>query len=1425
MKRNFLLSILLTLVAAIGMAQTSTWPITLTTADGLPGKKGPKNYIFESQLFKLDEAISSLRYTVVSTNTVDTLATAYDGMSAGWGPGFPFFSLAEFQILRADGTPIEYFAVSNAEAPNDGSILNLNDGNNANHFHSTYGSIGELPQEYHYIELELSEPVDEFKIRTYTRGRFWKNMPTYVGLTPGGEEYLPYPEQEFSLGEQVVNDYELAEGGFFLIESNVGEYYYEGGERTYPGGGFYYSPYGAHVTPNAASLVYLIPTYEENTYKVAWLNNGHFIKNSKTNRSEWLNWTDNESDAARITFTPCDSLPEDFVMTTNVDGVERTITADALGKMAISVTDSLAVRSRPHAAHFTIWKADVNTNAIKFMLEEAVAEAKERLDLYGCNENYDAGEYDALMAAVAGAEEILANNDASVSDVLNARKGINRLIIPYSMTAIWNYIDSVDRISEAIDNGDIEISCGPEWQEGTYPDGAIDHLYNAIDEALVAAESAGSLADVDEAIATLKAAVAGFWASKVTNVKPFPFRVNQEYGLPGEKINSVWRWESPTYYFSEEVDALRFTVLDTYAKRLFSGSDKPFVCINEFELYNVTGEKIELTENSFETNSVDPGDGQGIAGLVDGNTGNGYHYQSATGDGYDYDGSEYVYLDITLPEPISGFKYVQYGRGNYDAYADVPTDFVFGYYGETVPPDDILIINPNNACVGEKITDVSQITDDGIYAIQGLNNCDPVYGVGDDPQFYNGINKYGKNINSSCAFSIRSAEDGKYVIQSLADGKYWSRQIDEDGWATATSTIYRTQAAEVFIEPRCNDNLPNSFVIYMYNDTVMRDYENVPYVIFQDWTNYLGYGTVSDLSMNNNDGKGEWYIYKMTMDNPYQYWLNNIVAAAESMGYVESNNPGYYKNLGTFPEALAAAQAAVDAKDEAKCKKAIVALNTAIANTETMTPNPVVEGVYIFESAYEEFFNKQGVRKAMCVYPNDGSSSYVESSEKLYWGDLPEGEYYKADDVYKFELISAKESDKVQQWLADSIITPKQAENAYYIKNVAYNVYIGAQDRQSKSMGTTTEPEAVYIIRQQAPAKFDIWNPENYSGYSSLHAESHGLGSGVGGDICYWDASSGQSQWHLRRINHVEAVSIDDLDCTPESQATLLVNMTNTRNVVAFQFDLYLPSGIEIATADGEPMIALSADRVNTHTVTSVKLANGSIRMMAYSNSNAPFSGYEGTIARMTLNIPAAIAYGSYTVQLKNIRIVTEAQEEIRLADATATININKVSGDANGNGTVSISDAVATVNYILGRTPDNFRFEAADTNNDGKISLIDVVNIIDLILNPVAEQQTGRSYKRAATSSETLTADDATSTDGRLALPVAFNNINAYTAVQMDVELPEGATLESATLGDRASSHSVTWSKISDRKARIIAYSLNNATIDGTDGTLLTLN
>ena len=535
-----------------------------------------------------------------------------------------------------------------------------------------------------------------------------------------------------------------------------------------------------------------------------------------------------------------------------------------------------------------------------------------------------------------------------------------------------------------------------------------------------------------------------------------------------------------------------------------------------------------MTEENFKTNSVNPSDGQGLAGICDGNHSTYWH--GAYSDGQDPNGYEnnpaYVYIEVTLPYAIDGFKYRQVGRGN---ACNTPTDFAFGPAGEDQTTSTAMFPDEFNAVLGEKITDASQITDDGIYALAGLISCDPVnFFEGEDgprePRFYNGIYQHGEFLQSVCAFNIAKTEDGKFTIQSLADGTYWSNQVDEDGWCGGSATAFKNKAAKVSIEPNNNDGLPNSFVIYMYDENQMRDGEAHPYLIFQDWGDNIGVFSVTGLDANDKDGEGEWYIYKMTMDTPYYFWLKNLVASAESMGLVYSNDPGYYKELGTFPEALAKAQAAVEAKDDAACKAMIAELNAAIAGVEAVSPNPVVEGTYVIEAAQATFFELQGVYKAFYVYPNNDDAA-VTSEHKLFWGDAPEGDYKDASKVYHFKLESAKNSDKVQQWVADSVITAAQAEETFFIKNVYYNVYIGAQDGTSKRLGTTENPEAVYIFRQQKPTIYDIWNPEGANW--SLHMESHGNGAGSNGGLVYWTGTAEASWWRLRSVS--EGTSISDI--------------------------------------------------------------------------------------------------------------------------------------------------------------------------------------------------------------------------------------------------------------------------------------------------------
>jgi hypothetical protein len=58
------------------------------------------------------------------------------------------------------------------------------------------------------------------------------------------------------------------------------------------------------------------------------------------------------------------------------------------------------------------------------------------------------------------------------------------------------------------------------------------------------------------------------------------------------------------------------------------------------------------------------------------------------------------------------------------------------------------------------------------------------------------------------------------------------------------------------------------------------------------------------------------------------------------------------------------------------------------------------------------------------------------------------------------------------------------------------------------------------------------------------------------------------------------------------------------------------------------------------------------------------------------------------------------------------------IPGDANNDGSVSIADVTAVINYINGIVVANFDVIAADVNGDGKISIADVTGIINIINN-----------------------------------------------------------------------------------------------------------
>ncbi|MBR5848673.1 MAG: hypothetical protein IKY69_04305 [Bacteroidaceae bacterium] len=1184
MKRGLLLSCLLALVALVGSAQEITkFPITLTAADGLPGPKIVQNFVFKSKVYNLEKEVTKLRFTVCSTNTAETAKeNSHDGISANEGPGYPFFTMSEFRIYNGEGKQIEYTATTNSVDPNDGGGVEiLNDGKENSHYHSAYGGrCLSYAYDFHYLEFELAEPVSSFSFNWNTRSGYYKNLITYMGITDG-TIYHPYPEQEFQLGEQVTSPEEFAkEGALFVLQGDANTFIKEynftlnsTGEEInnvyeYPGNLYMLSPYGGTETPSAANLFYLTPDVEnENTYKFCWLNTGRYILAHKytggAGNDEWASWTKDITRAASIEFAPCDTVEGNFSL--SMDNKLHFLGYDGYARMGLMADEDSALytTSRPTSYTWKIYKASINGSAITAQLQAEIDEADARIEAIGGKvPNYDEGEYDALAAALSNAKELVANPEVTAAEILAAKRNLNRLTAAYAAVGLWVYVDSIATIGELIENEELPVCQGPEWVNGAYNLEVFDAMQMLSDNIQLVIEKCESLADVDIAIEEIYNAISQFWASKISGVKELPFRVGTpDDGLPGTNVNRVWIWESPMYLLTEEVDALRFTVFKTHSGRNVSGfDDRPFVCINEFELYDQSGAKIPLTADCFETNSIAGNDGAGLAGLCDGGkeTDTGKHFHSAWSTDDEFTGEDYFYLDIILPEPISGFKYIQYGRGN--DCPDTPTDFVFSAAGETYTPDDIDLPELYNTKLGEKVTDASQITDDGLYAIVGLINCAPEGDGSGYEKFYSSNNVYGKKIAAPCAFTITKTgdEDGTFYIRSLSDSKFWSNEIDEDGWNGGSATSDITKAGKFHIVPNAEaradadkEEFPNTFAIYMYNDTVKRANEQIddsgtpvphPYIVAQDWGGGTGYFSIPDLTYNDFDGEGEWYIYKMTMDNPYIYWLKSVYAAASAVDVKVGPDPGFYSEAtaGEYAKALIKAQAAIEADDNATAKEAVFALEAASGLLATAEVNPMVPGSYVVEASWGAYFEQQGVTKAMCSYFNDFEDEGALSDYSLWWTDGPT-DLENPAIYYQFEFISAANSEQVLVWLEDSVITAEQAANAYFIKSKEIGQYIGISSitddegipQRSKDIGFTEEPEYPYIVRATAAYQFDLWCPVGPN--NCLHMESHNNGGGSVGDIVYWGGGANTaSAWTLRSID--ARTSIDTPVVSPEGE-------------------------------------------------------------------------------------------------------------------------------------------------------------------------------------------------------------------------------------------------------------------------------------------------
>lgn len=146
--------------------------------------------------------------------------------------------------------------------------------------------------------------------------------------------------------------------------------------------------------------------------------------------------------------------------------------------------------------------------------------------------------------------------------------------------------------------------------------------------------------------------------------------------------------------------------------------------------------------------------------------------------------------------------------------------------------------------------------------------------------------------------------------------------------------------------------------------------------------------------------------------------------------------------------------------------------------------------------------------------------------------------------------------------------------------------------------------------------------------------------------------------------------------------------------------------------------------------------------------------------------------------------------------------------GDANASGNVDVADVVTEVNYMVGRDPKPFIFEAADVNDDTDIDILDVVGTVNIIMAPEAADNKSLALSVATYSVE----NGILYVDCPIELAGVQAELNGSRDVTEITVLPALRGMENT--GD--------W--VSDESYRFVAFSLSGKTLESGRHALLSI-
>ena len=286
------------------------------------------------------------------------------------------------------------------------------------------------------------------------------------------------------------------------------------------------------------------------------------------------------------------------------------------------------------------------------------------------------------------------------------------------------------------------------------------------------------------------------------------------------------------------------------------------------------------------------------------------------------------------------------------------------------------------------------------------------------------------------------------------------------------------------------------------------------------------------------------------------------------------------------------------------------------------------------------------------------------------------------------------------------------------------------------------------------------------------------------------------------------------------AEVVMPVELVNTTEVMGIECKVQIPEGFSVAKkADGSLKVE-QTERKADQTLTAA--VDGNV-LTVKTNGTQAYTGNTGAVFTIAIAPDEATAPADYVLKVTDVKFVNATGVASR-PDAKTTLTLRDyVLGDVDSDQLVAINDAVIVMNHIVGADTPAFNAKAADMDGNGSVEINDAV----LIMNTVVGTESTKSIKK--TSATEPNADELTAADieicqgGTAMLSLDLANLDALTAAQFEITLPEGITAGKALAGERASRHMIKTNMVGN-VLKVAMLSAESADFEGSEGAILLL-